>query len=368
MEQQQIDELVKSAFWKLLGSKSSLQGEGLIGRISKLTGLDPMVVQGSLSTLGKSGFLSGVYDGIPVGKVSPLAARPEVVPAPSYLNWKASLSGSGLSDAEQAALLPLHDVLDDFSYNDHILLVNGLLRLRREQEHVSGQPSFLVSAGYLLGSSKILDALPANALRQFGIEKSKFTGAPPVLLIAGPPEPINVVLVENPHAFWNAVNTSAIEKTAFVVTFGYGLSRHGDEYGNQLASILESGVSVKGAVCVGAPPQLHELLRHENILFWGDLDLEGLRIYLRLKKILPKLNLSALYEPMLGAVKESATSHPYVKATAKHGQAKSEIKSQDPALSVLAAACMERSVDQEIVSLGTIVEMSSLRFVNRVGL
>lgn len=362
MDRQHIEELVKSAFWKLLGNKTFIQGAGLIERLAKLSNLDAVAIQGALSGLEREGWLSGVCNGIPLGKITPLVEKPSEIPAPSFLVWKDSLSGSSLSENDQEALLSLHDIVSDLGQNDHHLLIQGLNQLRDDQALHIGRPSFLVSAEYLLGSSKILDMLPISALRQFGIDRNKFLGAPPVLLIAGPSEPINVVFVENPHAFWKAIGTAAIEKTAFVVTFGYGLSRHGDEFGNQLASILESGSQVTGAVCAGTPPEISKLLQHQNVSFWGDLDLEGLRIYLRLKKILPMLTLSALYEPMLIAIQTPSKSHPYAKVAAKHCQSNRDIPSHDIALSVLSAFCNDRAVDQELVTLESIVEVSERSF------
>jgi hypothetical protein len=245
----------------------------------------------------------------------------------------------------------MHDVLGDFSLEDHQRLIHGLIKLRNNQGVLTGRPAFLVSAEYLLGSSKILDALPAAALRQFGIDKGLFPGAPPVLLVAGPPKPENVVLVENPHAFWQAVNTEAVKTTAFIVTFGYGLSRHGEDFGNQLASIIEGNMPITGAVCAGSPPHIRELLCHENIVFWGDLDVEALRIYLRLKKIVPHLGLSALYKPMLKAMEQSGDSHPYVKAAAKGKQSlKSLTGGGDTSFNKLLQVCSKRAVDQEYVS------------------
>jgi hypothetical protein len=350
MDRQHIEELVKAAFWKLLGKKSFIQGAGLIERLAKVANLDNLAVQGALSGLEKEGWLSGVCNGIPMGKVTPLVEKPAETPAPSYLIWKDSLSGSVLSEADQETLLPLHDVVSDMEQSDHRLLIQGLARLRDGQASHHGRPSFLVSAEYLLGSSKILDLLPAASLRQFGIDKSRLLGAPPVLLIAGPPDPANVVLVENPHSFWQAISTEAIEKTAFIVTFGYGLSRQSDEFGNQLAAILESGYPITGAVCAGSPPKVADLLRHPNTSFWGDLDHEAFRIYGRLKKIIPAITLSALYEPMLPLVRDLSTSHPYVKIVAKDGQARKEITSTDPILKMLESSCRDRAVDQELVT------------------
>lgn len=363
IDQQEKEEAVKDAFWRLLGNRASLQGKGLISRLAKSTGFDDLTIQGTLAGLAQSKWFSGVYaNGIPTGNVLPLTERPVAPDPPSLGLWTAALERSGLDENDCASLIPLHNAVSDFSDDDRYDLIKGLIKLRNDQLSLQGQPAFIVSAEYLLGSSKLLDSLTSKTLQAFGIQTNFFTGAPPVVLIAGPSNPINVVLVENPHAFWKAISTSAIEKTAFVVTFGYGLSRHGDEFGNQLASILESGSQVTGAVCAGAPPCVSKLLQHHNVSFWGDLDLEGLRIYLRLKKILPELTLSALYEPMLSAVQIPSKSHPYAKATAKHSQSSREIPSQECALSKLAAACVARAVDQELVTVESIVEVSERSF------
>lgn len=358
IEQQQIEKLVKTAFWKLLGDKASLQGKGLIARISKIVGLDELMVQGALASLAQSKWLSGVYaNGIPTGKVVPLTDRPVASEPPSLIKWLDALDQSGLSEDEVSALIPLHEAVSDFSDDDCIQLVKGLQKLRDVQTELNGMPSFLVSAEFLLGSSKILDSLPSKALQAFGINTRLFTGAPSVVLVAGPPHPKTVVLVENPHAFWKAIGTSAIKETAFIVTFGYGLSRQGEDYGNQLASLLESKTHLLRAVCAGSPPPIMELLNHGNITFWGDLDVEGVRIYKRLRKAIPQLTLNSLYRPMLEAVYDPARSHGYVKAAAKHKQVGE--KSTDAACREhyyeLLSACGSRAVDQEAVTCEEIV-------------
>lgn len=353
IEQQEIEELVKSAVWRLLGDKASLQGKGLTARISKIVGLDELMVQGALASLAQSRWLSGIYaNGIPTGKVVPLAERPVTSEAPSLIKWLNALHKSGLRENEVAALIPLHEAVSDFSDDDCIQLVKGLEKLRDFQSGYCGKPSFLVSAEFLLGSSKMLDSLPSKALQAFGINTRLFTGAPPVVLVAGPPRPKMVVLIENPHAFWKVIGTSAIEETAFIVTFGYGLSLQGEDYGNQLASLLESKTPLLRAVCAGSPPPINELLKISNITFWGDLDLEGLRIYQRLRKAIPQLSISSLYRPMLKAVTDSARSHGYVKAAAKHKQVNT--RQTDAAceeeIHVLLSACASRAVDQEAMT------------------
>jgi hypothetical protein len=353
IDQQQIKELVKVAFWKLLGNKTFLQGKGLIVRLSKETSLDTLAVQGALASLAQSQWMSGVYaNGIPTGTVIPLTERPSTPTPPSLTFWSSAMREVGLDEKEISALLPAHTTVYDFSYNDMVLLLRGLIKLRADQHTLLRAPSFIISAKYLLGSSKILDSLPNKALRMFGIDTSLFTGAPPVVLIAGPSSPKNVVLIENPHAFWKALESTATEKTAFLVTFGYGLSRHGDDFGSQLVSLLEYKTSLIGAICAGSPPSVQEMLRHKNISFWGDLDVEGIRIFQRLNKVIPQLTLSSLYEPMLKAVCDPAQSHAYVQAAAKHRQVgvrHSDLEREMNCLELL-NACSERAVDQEIMS------------------
>lgn len=353
IDQQQIEEMVKTAFWKLLGNKTFLQGKGLIARLSKETSLDELAVQGALAGLVQSKWMSGVYaNGIPTGTVTPLTERPSTPTPPSLTSWSSAMREVGLDEKEVSALLPVHSTVSDFSQNDMVLLLKGLIKLRSEQETLGSAPSFIVSAKYLLGSSKLLDSLPNKALRMFGIDTSLFTGAPPVVLIAGPSSPKNVVLIENPHAFWRALESTAIEKTAFMVTFGYGLSRHGDDFGSQLVSLVENKTSLIGAICAGSPPSVQEMLKHKNISFWGDLDVEGMRIFQRLKKAIPQLELSSLYEPMLNAVCDPARSHAYVQAAAKHKQVgvrPSDLEKEMNCLELL-NACGERAVDQETLS------------------
>jgi len=359
MEQQQVDDLVKESIWKILGNKSSLQRKNLIARLSAESGLPHAIVQGALAGLAQKGWLSGVHsNGIPISNVSPLEPRASKPIPESYHLLQEVLASTGMTEDECSALQQLHLAVADLSQYDMLLLVRGLAELREHQVNFRGVPTFIVSAKYLLGSSKILDMLPSVALRQFGIDLSLFTNAPPVTLIAGPAAPYNVVLVENPHSFWQAISTKAVNETAFIVTFGYGLSRHGDDYGNQLASIFEGRTLITGAICAGSPPPVSELLRHDNVSFWGDLDAEGLKIFLRLKKVIPSLSLSALYEPMINALNNPQQSHPYVKISAKNNQKSIGIELDNAVMNKLVNICKHRAVDQESVSLNEITMLS----------
>lgn len=364
MDQQQAEELVMSAIWKLLGQNSALQKKNLLARLATVTGLSELSVQEALAGLSQKKLLSGIYsNGTPFGRVVPLIERPDMPDPPSLFAWNEAMRSCGLSPEDMLALLPVHAVTDDFSQDDRCHLIRGLLRLREEQSMLSGKPSFVVSASYLLGSAKLLDALPTKSLRAFGIETNRFSGAPPVVLIAGPAEPKNVVLVENPHSFWQAIATDAIKETAFLVTFGYGLSRHSDEYGRQLSELIESECKLFGAVCAGTPPPPEDLLRNKMLYFWGDLDLEGLRIYLRLKRKLPHIALSALYRPMLDSIALKGKSHSYAAVTAKDGQSQTmPVEELEDGVTVLFTACRERALDQETVTNDEINSYSKLAF------
>lgn len=131
------------------------------------------------------------------------------------------------------------------------------------------------------------------------------------------------MLVENPTAFELAATTSAVDRCAFIATFGFGLNKVSEDFGNQLAGMVEEGFSqAVTLVREGSrTPSARELLSHPNITFWGDLDIAGMQIFERIAKRLPRLQLSALYGPMIDAITKDDDRHPYVAATGKPGQA-----------------------------------------------
>ena len=96
----------------------------------------------------------------------------------------------------------------------------------------------------------------------------------------------------------------------------------------------------------GTPPPLKELINHQDLTFWGDLDPAGLHIFHRLQRQLPQLCLSALYQPMISRLK-AGYGHSYTKATGKEGQSPQVVS--DPVAQSLLALCAERGIDQEIV-------------------
>lgn len=352
------DELVISVLQDMMGGRNSLQGRNLTRRIAEKAGIDPIEAKLALGRLARRGIVTNVTDrGEAVGKVSLTIAAPEKRESASLTRWRTAMSISGMTEPEAEALASCHDRLDGFSDADMRDLLRGLSAMRNNQTADAGTPRFVLSAKYLLGSSKILGSLPVPSLRAFGIDINSFPNAIPQVIVAGPENPEAVLLIENPHSFEEAVAAGCAERIALIVTYGYGLSRSGEAYGNSLTEAVEQADRLVPLVRIGTPPPPKTLLGHARILFWGDLDREGLRIYASLRKGIPSLRASALYLPMVEAMNRGE-SHPYVKATAKEKQGTTDKVPDD--VSALVSRCSERGVDQEIVSRKDIARLASL--------
>lgn len=348
-----IDEVVK-------GSKF-LKPKGLIERISDSANIDLLSTKQALGRLSKSGWLTGIsHEGFPFGQVKVLGDIPLKLEDPLLTLWKELMSSEGLTVEEIKAMIPCYKKLQGLSLQELKSIINGLKKLKTEQFSLIGQPAFLISARYFLGSSKLLEELPSRSLMSFGIDISRFSQHPPYVVVAGCTNPKTVILVENPASFELAISTRAIETCAFISTFGFGLSHNNSEHGSQLATIVESGFSKAVTLTrQGSKPiSVQELLSHSNITFWGDLDTAGIKIYLRLKSKIPNLQLSALYKPMLEALKFTENSHPYVDITKKPGQIDMKVSCEDLHGNMLLDLVKYRGVDQEFVSAELITDLA----------
>lgn len=355
------DEVIIAALQDLIGERDYVQGRNLHRRIADKVGIDRFEAAMSLGRLARQGVVTGVTDrGEASGRVSLTIVRPEKSEPISQVRWREALLTAGLTESDAKSLITCHDRLDGFSDADMGGLARGLFALRANQESDRGMPRFVLSAKYLLGSSKIFGNLSASALRSFGIDVDSFPDAIPQVVVAGPASPEAVLLIENPHSFEEAVAAGCAENIALIVTYGYGLSRAGEAYGNALAEAVEQADRLVPLVRRGNPPAPKILLRHPRIFFWGDLDKEGLRIYSRLQKRIPMLRASALYWPMIKAMKQGR-SHPYTRATAKERQFDAEIVPND--IESLVPICLARGVDQEIVERTDIADMSKYSFL-----
>lgn len=355
-------ERVRASLIRMMGRKSYLRPAGLIEAVAKDIEDSQLTVRQCIGRLAKEGWLQGASaDGIPYGQVRIVDYAPPP-PDPALERWKDAMGKAGMNACDIESLYPLGTKLEQFTDEEQVSILNGLLMLRSKRDEERGHHRFVVSAKYLLGSSKLLDELPAVALRKFGIETDDFPGHPQYVVVAGGAHPEAVILVENPAAFELAISTKAAERYAFIATFGFGLSKSQEEYGNQLVSMVDgrfaNTITLKreGSMC----PTAKELLSHPQITFWGDLDLAGMQIYLRLKRSIPGIMLSALYRPMVEAITAHDSSHPYVKAVGKLGQDGMPASYDNQLVMELLALCQNRGVDQETVNAAKIEELAGL--------
>lgn len=353
-------DVIVSALRRQTRKSTVLQGGGLIDRLARETGLDAATIRRCLTDMRTRGWVeasSWSGTGNPVGRVK---INLPSLPPPSWAEqWRHTLMACDqLSDADRMALFECGAILSDMSASELPQILDGLIRLRENQSRHVGSPAFLVSARYLRGSSKMLGKLGARAIKAFGIDLSQFPDHPPYVVTAGAADPQAVVLVENPTAFELAATTSAVNRCAFIATFGFGLNKVSEDFGNQLAGMVEEGFSqAVTLVREGSrTPSARELLSHPNITFWGDLDIAGMQIFERIAKRLPRLQLSALYGPMIDAITKDDDRHPYVAATGKPGQATFLSTREDS--SAMLNYCCEWAVDQELVTATHIEELA----------
>ena len=328
---------------------------------------EPVALRKALKNLQAEGRLDFVVGprGEPISSFITVI-RPTVKTLPHEDLWQTVLDGAGLPEDDRIALRPIYTALEDFNARHMEVLVTGLKKLRAEQHLVAGQPSFVVSASYLMGSSKLFSSLDGKSLRLFGINLDQFPSRTPYVMVGGGGEtPQAVILVENPIAFESAICSRASVQYAFVCTFGFGLSNLASEYGNQLAGVIETGGAIMLRRTAGPHIRFDNLLQHPEIHFWGDLDIAGMQIFERIASRIPHLKLSALYEPMIKAMANPTCRHPYVTAVGKPGQ--KIFKPARADTENMLGRCKQWAVDQEIVTpdeieilAGRVLDMSVL--------
>lgn len=223
------------------------------------------------------------------GSLSPLLAlNPRVVLAAwrrEQLAEEVPMAHAELElNAEQAACWnqALASSLAGWERTDQRRLVTGLRALAAELPDAYQRLSaFEASARYLLGSSKLLKALPRELVLSFGVAPETFRRPKVRLLASMPAAPEGLLLIENPQSFDQACRLGLDRRLALVCSFGYGLSL-GEALGEESVSLIGEGA---------LPLGLEALLALPSLTYWGDLDPEGGRIYQKLKKRLPGLRL-----------------------------------------------------------------------------
>lgn len=350
--------------WLCKKSKGSAAGKlrcsGILDKLRTEVVNDPVSLRKALIHLRTEQLVeyAAGQHGEPISGFMTVVRPPQEVP-PHVETWSAVLGDAPLSEADKLALLSMGGAMEGFSAEDMKTLLNGLVRLRTNQAQHFGEQVFSVSAMYLMGSSKLLSTLDGKALRSFGIELDRFLPRPVYVVVGGNVEaPIAVVLVENPVSFEAAVESAAARHCLFVCTFGFGLSATTNDYGNQLAGAVEAGQARVLNRSIGVAPTLRDILQHQRIQFWGDLDTAGMQIYCRLASSVPAIELSALFEPMVEAIRHDVSRHPYVSAVCKDGQGRMTVRTTRSDVQELLHLCERFAVDQEFVSADDIARLA----------
>lgn len=337
MSDQRAVALTYAALHRKSKGKRYLVSRNLIPALSEETGLAIADVKMCLGQLYKEGKICGsVSDkGEVYGRVKVCGEPPRRTLSECETTWLRALAECGLSDSKDD-LIKCADSLEGLSLADMKTLIEGITRLKDDAPSLLSEDPRFVSARYLLGSSKALDMIGGV----FGVPSSLFKGRAAYVVMAGPPQPECVLLIENQAPFEAFCDSGVAERAMGVATFGYGLSWSG------ISGAIGTR-NIKQLIRMGAPPDFSEIVNKVPCYFWGDVDKEGLNIYLQLRSKIPKLKLSALNHPMLGMVRDKNSSHPYCKLADKVGQ--KNIASNDELVSKLRVLCSERAVDQEAV-------------------
>lgn len=346
---------IRRELQRLAGDRGWVNGSRLVQRLADNLGIAHLEIRHRLFALSQAGVIDNIAPtGDGLGRVTIqqlLPAQPMIIPLHER-EWRNLLASRTIDPGVEAALRDVGPALSGLSRSDMEHLLDGFFRLVADRDTFAGRDPYEISAKYLLGSSKILGKW-GKALFAAGLSDTSFGTRPRYMLGAGPTRSRFTLLVENPECFERLVGLGIAERITVIATYGYGIAWSGVAGEGRLDRI-------KIARVAGAPPPTLAEAVATTCCFWGDLDLAGLDIFIKLRAIVPHLNLSALYGPMLAAVADPTTSHPYCALVDKLGQI--ETISTDGATSRLADACRLRAVDQEYVSDSDLVALSGRVF------
>ena len=329
----------------LFADRQYVQGRGLHTRLQKKTGMTLLEIKREMRRLVSEGYLGGVnMNGDVAGHVYLL--KPLQIPSNPLLDgWNAAIMSrkSDLTEAQTRALLSAPAAVFSLDSADQRTLIDGLIALSSSIETENLTDPYITSAKHLLGSSKALDVLGSAISTAFGVMQDASMNRIQHVLTAGPDDgQINtVILVENMAAFSAFADSETRHKALAICSFGYGLSM--EKLGERM---LTGGY--KSCPAVGARYDLRKIFTSaQRILFWGDLDREGLRMYGSLKSIIPKIRLSAAYN-LMEIELHSGNSHPYGPFAAKSTEQR-HATLDDPDLLPLFNLVKDRAIDQEAI-------------------
>lgn len=321
---------VYAALVKLLRGGRRLQPKTAVNRIEQVAGgLTRLDITEGLSALAAEGQVSGVSPqgrvaGM-VGWITPPAERLDS----NLVRWKQQLSRFGDEERKVAFGEPPKAV-KDLDDDDLETLLSCLFAF--DEAKSPGEDRYILSAKSIMGSSKVLDAFPSllgRAARR----------RPFFLITAGPATPLSLLFIENPSVFASLLRTPFVQERLIICAFGYGVSME------NMGKRLKDGSLVTCSAAGDRITDLAKLIDGCPCFHWGDLDLEGLRIFEGLQSAVPHLRLPAIYRDMARLLGSRMTSHPYVRLFDKRDQRPPQ--GAEPCVAVLAELCAVRAVDQE---------------------
>lgn len=323
-------DLVENFIRKAAQGGRPLKPGRLLERIARGTGLSIIDIEACLSVLANDGLIEGVSrNGRPVKMVHWKGASfVEINPlATTVLNYFRDRSIA----VPDHSCLALSKALDGLDANDVTHLLDGLCDLQNLDDD-----AVFSSARHLLGSAKALYGLSSA---------SKFLEALPnqevgemYVITAGPVDPQAVLLIENLRSFMAFSDSHHVDKVLGIASYGYGLAMQ------NFATHLHAG-KVTACPSRGQRPDLKKLIQTKPVLFWGDLDQEGLRIFESLRRGIPGISLSSAYADMEKLLLLPRRNHPYHRLFEKANQR--QAKGATPEVIHLSEVSRERAVDQE---------------------
>lgn len=335
--------------FRLANGKRYLNGKGIVDRLCKETLYPSADIKHLLGKLAQQNMIEGVtLRGEAIGRIGILIEPPETKLSETDILWQTALNECGYQQNEQGILFKCADALVGLTLEDMRHLLRGVGEIKKNKLSLGSSDPFDVSARHLLGSAKAIQCI-GDA---FGISYSSFTGRTSYVVVAGPQNPEAILFVENVASFESFCRTSAVNKIMGIVTFGYGLS-----WGSISKELGDSDSRIIQLTRYGSPPPIKEVIYKVPCFFWGDLDQEGLSIYLQLQQRISSLKLSALYGPMVEAIGDPSCSHPYTKLAGKEGQRR--LTTNNPLVAKLSKLCIYRAVDQEFVKEENIESLAS---------
>ncbi|GAC1609790.1 MAG: hypothetical protein NVS3B3_17090 [Aquirhabdus sp.] len=220
----------------------------------------------------------------------------------------------------------------------------------------------------VMGSAKAVSGIPAKAIPQLGLDTRLQIPSPRYIIHAGPDQltaPEATLFIENPQAFENAIAAGLAARISLVCTYGFALSYLGQST-LKAPNVLAHERPIVLQRC-GHLRDIEEILEAPQILFWGDLDIGALKIFLACRAGTPALQLSGIYKVMESLLEDPTRSHPYADIFDKIGQSRmsdypEQVKDLDRNVKALFVRCAHRGVDQEVVDASDIARFGGIPY------